>query len=648
MKDKGYASLLLNEVTIMGFSPLLPAERRLLRGYIQQHKSAVPDLADAGAGLDDQKEWGKEREVRSDLIRMLCMNKVALSVADPRGINLSGAKITGTLDLAALKIPFPLTLQYCSFEKAPLLFDAEVPGLVLDRCSAPGMNASHIKIAGHLSLQNFSSSGLEISLQNSRIYGNLDCSAGTFSNPDRLMDKGAVDETSGLAISADGAVIDGYVLLRDGFKAEGEVRFLGAQIGGDIDLGRGSSIKHAPNSAFKGRGVSFNAERAIIKGSVFLRSGFESLGEARLVDTQISGNLSCEGGRFENHGESGADDNAPALTIDRASVRGTAYFSADDASQGFQVIGKLSLQDTRVLGIIEMQEARLKSATVDFSGATTAGLSDAGERSWPGTDRLYLRRFVYDAIVAGTEDADDRLKWLALQPDIDFNTDSYAQLAKVLAQAGDDDGARLVQKRLAELLRKRGHPYWYLSPITGFEAAIGYGYYPIFSIEYSLTLGVVGWIVYRRSYLAGTLVPTDKDAYDEMHAKGEPPPYYPRHSSLMMSVENSLPLVKLGQSDKWQPDPGAQSVALPAPQTATIPPKKYSRTDLFRPLRSLIHRAGVETGLRPGPTGRSIDTPLSRKGTSRRFVQWFIWLQILLGWLFATLFVAGVSGLIKR
>jgi hypothetical protein len=39
---------------------------------------------------------------------------------------------------------------------------------------------------------------------------------------------------------------------------------------------------------------------------------------------------------------------------------------------------------------------------------------------------------------------------------------------------------------------------------------------------------------------------------------------------------------------------------------------------------------------------------LSRFGTSPRFVTWFLWFQILFGWLLATLFIAGVSGIVHK
>ena len=39
---------------------------------------------------------------------------------------------------------------------------------------------------------------------------------------------------------------------------------------------------------------------------------------------------------------------------------------------------------------------------------------------------------------------------------------------------------------------------------------------------------------------------------------------------------------------------------------------------------------------------------LSRFATSPRFLRWFLWFQILLGWLLATLFLVGVTGIIRK
>jgi hypothetical protein len=111
----------------------------------------------------------------------------------------------------------------------------------------------------------------------------------------------------------------------------------------------------------------------------------------------------------------------------------------------------------------------------------------------------------------------------------------------------------------------------------------------------------------------------------------------------MMSLETSLPLVKLGQADKWQPgslDPPARPFSLSGTLGKPTLPKP-TRAQLFAPLRRAL-------GLEPQAGGRSVNTPLSRAGTSPGFVRGFMWVQILLGWLLATFFLYGLSDLIKK
>ncbi len=118
---------------------------------------------------------------------------------------------------------------------------------------------------------------------------------------------------------------------------------------------------------------------------------------------------------------------------------------------------------------------------------------------------------------------------------------------------------------------------------------------------------VVGWVVYRRSQRMGIMAPSDKDAAKELQNTGKLPGHYPRFNLFIASLEYTFPLVKLGQADKWQPQPG------------DAPPLKGS---LFRRLAQLI--------------------------ALRRSLRWIIWAQILLGWLLATLFVAAITGLVQH
>jgi hypothetical protein len=179
----------------------------------------------------------------------------------------------------------------------------------------------------------------------------------------------------------------------------------------------------------------------------------------------------------------------------------------------------------------------------------------------------------------------------------------------------------------------------------------GYGYHPMWAFWEIVASSTVGWIIYRRSYLAGTMLPSDKEAHEEFtKPKGGILPHYPKFSPLIYSVENSLPLVKLGQADKWQPVAPGQ----------TAPPHKRPATELaYRVNWEWVSPKlrGAAQALLRGLAGMWDRAPewmqkcwkwTSARPTVPRFVMWFLWIQILLGWLLATLFVAGVSGIVHK
>jgi hypothetical protein len=105
----------------------------------------------------------------------------------------------------------------------------------------------------------------------------------------------------------------------------------------------------------------------------------------------------------------------------------------------------------------------------------------------------------------------------------------------------------------------------------------------------------LGRYPFRHGYFSGAVTPTDKEAYCFFRDHGQPPDYYQRFTASVYSLENSLPFVNLGQKDHWTPDPNQQG---------------------WWRLAS--------------------------------FLRVFRWGQVLLGWLLATLFVAGVTGVVRK
>jgi hypothetical protein len=129
------------------------------------------------------------------------------------------------------------------------------------------------------------------------------------------------------------------------------------------------------------------------------------------------------------------------------------------------------------------------------------------------------------------------------------------QLATVLRAKGDDDGAKQVlfelrsvkarasnpMTRLPKVLfaKLQQQPLWILLPII---------------LTTSLATGVFGV-----AGANGAMAPTNKDAYVAW-AKGTPlAASYPRFNPLVYSLENDLPLLKLGFDDKWAPDQNYQA-----------------------------------------------------------------------------------------
>jgi hypothetical protein len=51
--------------------------------------------------------------------------------------------------------------------------------------------------------------------------------------------------------------------------------------------------------------------------------------------------------------------------------------------------------------------------------------------------------------------------------------------------------------------------------------------------------------------------------------------------------------------------------------------------------------------LAPVNTGEGVSR-FDRFHIPPRFLRWFVWVQILLGWLLATLFLAGVTGIVRK
>jgi hypothetical protein len=474
-------------------------------------------------------------------------------------------------------------------------------------------------------------------------------------------------------ILADGVIVKRSVFLGAGFAANREVVLLGAQIGDILDCEGGSFRNPGGVGALIADGIK-------VKGSVRLRDGFLADGEVRLDGAQIGGGLECNRGTFRNPGRR-------ALTADHAVVKGSA--SLDD---GFYAEGYVDFSGAQIAEEFICSAGDFHNATLDLRDTSVATLYDSGlgdslgkPTIWPPHGQLLLDGFTYGKF-ANVPDLPKRLAWLGLQPQTPFPSRSYLQLADVLWKAGDGRGAFQVLSGMRGQIRQsefQPQPYLELAKVLRdygdddgakrlliemedrarrgsvgsalvrplLRSTIGYGYDPLRAFWWELGLSFLGWIVYRRSYLAGAMAPTEEKAYERFKEPGgEVPAHYPRFSPLIYSVENSLPLVKLGQGDRWQPDPQGQRVPArkrPAGELAYRATWEWFPARLSGGMRAKTVRLTSLWSRAPRGLQNCLAW-LSAKTTAPRFVMWFLWIQILLGWLLATLFVAGVSGIVHR
>jgi hypothetical protein len=625
----------------LGLPSLTLAEHSLLRAATGGETADCGEVSpeDRAGNLSSAYSWKSDRQIRAELIRWLCVDRSARQQVDPRGISVVGARILGRLDLSFVTVEFPITLKNCLLEEGVTLKLAHLPTLILDGSRAAGLKAEGVTVAGDLSLAyGFCSRG-EVALGDAKVGGDLLCSDGKIVNPAR---KDVAE--SGKALTADGITVEGRLALDDGFLAEGEVRLLGARITGTLEC-RGGTFRNPAQAGAETSGDALSADRVNVGGSIFLDKGiadkgtevkpFVAEGSVRFLGATTGGNFHFHGAKFENAGQGNGPRDGDALSLDRCTVTGNVVFGAYESDQ-FTARGSVSLSGARITGVLDLRDSCF-GTRLDLTNASAGAIADDDDgKCWPEKGKLVLDGFAYKRISRGARKAAARLKWIDCQDQSFFNPQPYRQLAKVLRDAGDTRGARRVlyemelRRRMMEgRTRKeevkehdsRARPLIWLGGnfLRGLKrfwdevlrGAIGYGYYPHRAFGWLSALILVGALLFWGGYRTRGMAPTEKEAYAQFECKapcstqGSLPEHYAHFHPLIYSMEQSFPLVNLGQRERWEPDPDSA--------------------------HSTCVRSSIKCFLvRPG------------------FLSWFGWGQIALGWLLATLFALGVTGVVHN
>lgn len=483
----------------------------------------------------------------------------------------------------------------------------------------------------------------QVNLSDVEIGGNLNCAGGFF--------RGARGPHGEMALWADRARVRGSVFLANGFRAEAQVRLDGAQIGGNLQCDSGNfsgAVEETPRGA-RARGTALQMGGATVEGGVFLRNGFHADGEVCLLGAQIGGSLDCAGGTFRGSIDVlPGDERREVTALDAGGTKiGDSVYLRDGfraegevrllgAEVGHDLVlahatlprGLVNAQRASVKGILLCQGLRSKEAHINLMGASAGELADDHE-GWPGPGKLHLDGFAYARIVMQSEtDAKTRLRWLRLQLRPEergrnswFRPQPYQQLARVLREQGEDEQARKILIGLEDdrctyggLTRPDRAWAWIL------KWTIAYGYRPLRALWFIGAFVALGFIIFGSAYRAGQLIPSDRQAYEDLKGQKATPPYYEGFCALVYSLDVFVPIIDLGQRSKWKPT-----------STGDVPvrPSTCGRTES---LGCVVCQAAIFSDAPSFPPW---------------FVRLFRWVDILAGWFFTSLFVAGISGLVR-
>jgi len=483
-----------------------------------------------------------ERSVRGEFLKFLLLGGDETHRVHEKGIQLRGALITGVLDLEGCRIHCGIALEDCRFAAAPNVRAAIIDNLNLNGSFLPGVRADVVEVRGGVSLAGATVEG-GITLQGAKLGGPLNC------------DGAKISSANAVALLGDD-IVARSVTMR-GASVVGAISIVGAELGSDLNLA-GIDIHSPDGFALKANGID-------VDGDVILHSG-RADGEIEIIGAHISGDFDCTGSKLQNPGK-------VTLRFNRSIVKG-AWFLWKGA---------------RIDGVLDMTGATLSSIHDDLA-------------CWPGKGDLMLNRCLYDALIGGTIDAEQRLEWLARQSPgrwgEDFWPQPYEQLASVYRAMGHEEDARAVliaKERLQRRARRArsSNPFiWTL--LAAKDGILGvtvrYGRQPLLAFFWLFFFWMTGvalfghaeshgafkpasfvalrspeWILCgfepseervllaMQQPMAGRALPgqSQLDCYrSQLEAAS-----YPRFNAWMYSLDTLFPVLEIDQKNAWRPDP---------------------------------------------------------------------------------------------
>ncbi|WP_327358294.1 membrane-associated oxidoreductase [Streptomyces sp. NBC_01304] len=522
----------------MEIDELTPAELQVWqafpRGTEVDFRTAPGEEATAGS------TWGPERTLRAEVLRTLLLNGPR-TAGETAVLKVTGARITGRLDLQYATVDCPVHLWACYFEEEVDLYGAQLRRLSLGVSVLPSLHATSLRLDDSLRMTLCRVRG-PVRLAGARITGAVFLDRARIGEPAQESDDApappgtpappAPNRRREDVLQLNGAVIEDHLSAR-GLTVHGTFRVHGTSIAGTLDLDE-ARLDCPAGTALRGTRLAVGSD---LKARYLTANG-----ELCLKGAAIAGTLDLSDSRLDNPTDTtlhastlsvGADLHAMRLVSNgRINLRGARipgqlnFAHASLANPGGMALRASSL----VAGELWFREARPIRGTVSLRRAQL-DLLHITPATWP--DEVRLDGLTYTTL-APHEPAERRLALLWRDKDghIPF---SYEQLTTAYRRIGDDGAARTVQLAKQRRHRSTLPPY---ARLWGYvqDAAVGYGFRPVRAAAWLFSL-----------LLIGTL------AYTAEHPRALKPDEAPAFNALVYTLDLLLPIIDFGQESAYTP-----------------------------------------------------------------------------------------------
>ncbi|MEV4711274.1 hypothetical protein [Micromonospora sp. NPDC049374] len=329
-------------------------EQRLWLAFRRGEALDLKGVNPVTTNLAGSDHWGSDKTIRAEVLASLLLHGPSQESGRPNRLILSGARVTGQLDLGCSRIA-PFSLINCLFEKEPNLNDsiAEFVGFV--SCLIPGFSGQRMTCSGPIWITQCKIAG-SVELEDAKVAGDASFRETTFETPGRQF-----------ALNLGGARVESDLLL-DRLTANQTLHLHNASIAGDA-IFAGSSLS-CPGSWV------VSAKQVVVGGSIHFTNNFRCDGAIDLEGAKVDGQAVLNGAQIVR------PDNV-ALDLDHSTIRlglmmNRARFEGYVRLHHARIGCQLSLANTQIIRCSDKPAISADHIVVDGSVGLNGGFRSEG------------------------------------------------------------------------------------------------------------------------------------------------------------------------------------------------------------------------------------------------------------------------------